>query len=190
MRTTLVSLVIIAGCAGGGAEPGSDLYTLDLARYAPDQTPSALKIANETVVLPLGVGPQEQALSVQMPGELVALYTRIGCSVAPDEWLGAAGVTPARVPVTAPVHLVEVTVDQLTGTGVTASPDELARATCVSFRRPDGKWHASARSTQITMTGATIRTEFALDAPDATALAVFLPTYTYVSRVTYRVTSQ
>jgi hypothetical protein len=190
MRTTLVSLVIIAGCAGSGAEPGNDLYTLDLAGYSPGQTPPALKIANETVVLPLGVGAREQTLSAQAPGELVALYTRIGCNVDPDEWLGAGGVTPAPLPATAPVHLVEVTVEQLAGTEVTASPDALASATCVSFRRPDGRWHASARSTKITMTGATIRTEFALDAPDATALAVFLPTYTYVSRVSYRVTSQ
>jgi hypothetical protein len=193
MRTKLLSLAILmaSACSGGGAEPGDDLYTLDLARYSPGQTPSALSIANRTLLFPLGVGPREQTLSAEAPGELVALDTRVGCNVNPQEWFGAGGVMPVRLAATAPVHLVEVTVDQFTDhVSVTASPEALAKATCVSFRTPDGRWHDSSRASKTTVTGAAVRTEFTLEAMDANAVVIFLSTYTYVSQVTYRVAGE
>jgi hypothetical protein len=190
MKITLMTLAILAfgACSGGGTEESGERdYTLDLSRYSPDQKPPALRISNETVVFPLAVGPTVQVLSGDAPGALVAHDTRVGCWVNPDEWIGQGGAVPARVPATPPVRLLEVTVDQLGGEGVTEAPRQLADRTCVSFRSQDGRWHAFAAPSIITVTGESVRTAFALDAEDANAVAIFLPTYTFVSRVSYRV---
>jgi hypothetical protein len=184
MRILLAMAILTAACSGANEEAGEAVYTLDLAAYSPGQTPAALKIANETVVFPLGVGPREQALTGAAPGDLVALYTRVGCAVEPEEWIGTNGAVPAHIPATAPVHLVAVTVDELSDGGT--SPRGLADGTCVSVRWRDGTWHPSARPSQVTVEGVSVRAEFALDVESATAAAIFLPTYTYVSRVSYR----
>lgn len=189
MKIALVAAAIItlAACSGGSqGESGESLYTLDLATYWPGENPSALRVSNETLVFPLGVGPTAQTLSGAAPGSLMAVYTRVGCTVDPNEWIGPGGTVPVQLPTTAPVRLVEVTVDQVGDPGRPASLDQLADATCVTFRSADEVWRPLARSSNVTVTGQSVRTEFALDAGNATAAAIFLPTYTYVSKVSYR----
>jgi hypothetical protein len=193
MKVRLFALAImgLGACSGGAADESGDReYTLDLATYRPGQDPAALIIANETLAFPLGVGPMTQVLSASAPGDLKALYTRVGCWVDPNEWIGTGGVAPADLPVAAPVRLVGVTIDQLGGVGVTLSRDQLAAATCVTYRSPGGVWHPFVRSPTVTLAGDAIRTEFTVDAAEATAVAIFLPTYTYVSKVAYRLTGE
>lgn len=191
IRKAIVLAVLLAGsgCGGGGADPpgGDATFTFDLSRYHPGQTPPALRVANSTLAFPLGRGPATQVLSETAPGELVVAYTRVGCWVEPEEWIGAMGPAAVRVDAGGPVHLAEVVVDQVLDPLITATPQALAEGTCVTYRTPQGKWRAVIRPTRVTTTAGSVRTSFGVDAAGVDAAAIFLPSYTHVSRVSYRV---
>jgi hypothetical protein len=175
------------GVGGVGTGEGT-VYTLDLKGFATTQTPSGLEIANETLAFPLALGPTEQLLSRANPGDLVVAGTRVGCWVDPEEWIGTDGVVPIQLPEAHPVALTEVTIDQFVGVGVTATPRELAERTCLTLKSQGGQWMPFLQPQKITMLSAdSVRAEFVVDRISAGSAAIFLPTYTNVSTISYRV---
>jgi hypothetical protein len=144
-----------------------------------DFAPS-LTIANTTLVFPLTQTPARRSLSESEPGDLIIDYTRVGCWVDPEQYLGAVDVTSAHE-----ARLTLVTISQ----DVSASrpSTELAKETCLSVRRPDGTWQPLLQSTNVTITDSSLQLEFAVSITTADAAAIFLPTYTSVSNVTYTI---
>jgi hypothetical protein len=174
------------GCSGGdGAAP--TIFTFDLSQYDPGRAPPSLAIANQTLVFPLDVQqPPLRSLSVSAPGDLRAVYTRVGCWVDPEAWIGGSGAAPVTLPATPPARLDEVTVEHDIDPSVTASPAALAQGTCVSVRSAAGLWQPFVLASQVVVTADAVRLTFALRAAAADAVAIFLPTYTYIARVSYR----
>lgn len=187
-RALLIAMISVAiGCGGAGAGEGT-LYTLDLADFGTTQTPGGLEIANETLAFPLALGPTEQSLSLANPGDLVVAYTRVGCWVDPEAWVGTDGVVPIQLRQAQPVALTEVTIDQFVGVGVTSTARQLAESTCLTLKSQGGHWMPFLQPQKITMLSAdSVRAEFVIDRISAESAALFLPTYTYVSRISYRV---
>ena len=148
--------------------------------------PPLMHIANETLVFPLAVGPQEQAPTDVAPSELQRVYTRVGCWIEPEAWIGAQGAGPVHVPAVAPVRMIQLTVDHVASSTVVESLASLAAHTCVSIRS-GGIWRAFHAPSQIVTTVDSAHTEFAFDGADGDAVAIFLPTYTYLSKITYRI---
>ena len=181
------------GCSGAGknqpdvgAGEGT-VYTLDLKGFGTTQTPGGLGIANETLAFPLALGPTEQSLSPANPGDLVVAYTRVGCWVDPEAWIGTDGMVLVQLRQAQPVVLTQVTIDQFVGVGVTASPRELAERTCLTLKSQGGTWMPFLQPQKITLSTDSVRAEFIIDRTTADSAALFLPTYTNVSAISYRV---
>lgn len=172
-----------AGAGGAGGSAGEpDVYTLDLTGFG-TQAPVGLAVANETLVFPLAREAQTQALSESNRGDLVVEYTRVGC------W---AGVDPTRytfhVREVERVPVLRVTIDQFVGAGGTITPQQLADGTCLSLQAQDGTWAPFLRADRAELVSDyVIRVEFAVDEVRTSGAAIFLPTYTTVSSISYRV---
>src|SRR5262245_55484884 len=177
------------GTGSGGVGTGEGtVYTLDLMEFGTTQTPGGLQIANRTLAFPLALGPTEQALSLANPGDLVVAYTRVGCWVDPEAWIGTDGAVPIQLPQTQPAALTEVTIDQFVAVGVASSPSQLAEGTCLTLRSQGGPWMPFLQPQKISLSSAdSVRAEFVIDRTSAESAAIFLPTYTSVSRISYRV---
>jgi len=194
-QSLLIAMMSVAiGCGGVGTGSGGvgngegTVYTLDLKEFGTTQTPGGLGIANETLAFPLALGPTEQSLSLANPGDLVVAYTRVGCSVDPEAWIGTDGVVPIQLQQAQPVALTEVAIDQFVGVSVTATPHQLAERTCLTLKSQGGQWMPFLQPQKVTLLSAdSIRAEFVIDRISAESAAIFLPTYTYVSRISYRV---
>lgn len=177
------------GTGNGGIGIGEGtVYTLDLKDFGTTQTPGGLGIANETLAFPLALGPAEQSLSLANPGDLVVAYTRVGCWVDPEAWIGTDGVVPIQLRQAQPVALTEVSIDQFVGVGVTSTPRQLAESTCLTLKSQGGQWMPFLQPQKITLLSTdSVRAEFVIDRIGAESAAIFLPTYTNVSRISYRV---
>lgn len=177
------------GTGSGGVGTGEGtVYTLDLKEFGTTQTPGGLQIANRTLAFPLALGPTEQSLSLTNPGDLIVAYTRVGCWVDPEAWIGTEGTVPIQLRQAQPVALTEVTIDQFVGVGVTSTPSELAAGTCLTLKSQGGQWMPFLQPQKITLLSTdTVRAEFVIDRISADSAALFLPTYTYVSTISYRV---
>jgi hypothetical protein len=176
------------GTGDGVATGEGTVYTLDLKDFGTTQTPGGLGIANETLAFPLALGPTEQSLSLANRGDLVVAYTRVGCWVDPEAWIGTDGVVPIQLHQAQPVALTEITIDQFVGVSVTSTPRQLAESTCLTLRSQAGQWMPLLQPQKITLLSAdSVRAEFVIDRISAESAAIFLPTYTYVSRISYRV---
>jgi hypothetical protein len=175
------------GCGGVGTGEGT-VYTLDLKEFGTTQTPGGLQISNRTLAFPLALGPTEQSLSLTNPGDLVVAYTRVGCSIDPEAWIGTEGVVPIQLRQVQPVALTEVTIDQFVGVGVTSTPSGLAQGTCLTLKSQGGQWMPFLQPQKITLLSTdSVRAAFVIDRISADSAALFLPTYTYVSTISYRV---
>jgi hypothetical protein len=180
------------GCGGAGKDQSGGgvgtVYTLDLKEFGTTQTPGGLQIANEALAFPLARGAAEQSLSLANPGDLVVAYTRVGCWVDPEAWIGTEAVVPIQLRQVPAVALTEVTVDQFVGVGVTSTPNQLAEGTCLTLKSEGGQWMPFLQPQKITPLSAdSVRAEFVIDRMSADSAALFLPTYTYVSTIAYRV---
>lgn len=177
-----------AGASGGVGTGEGMVYTLDLKEFGTTQSPGGLAIANETLAFSLALGPTGQSLSRANPGDLVVAYTRVGCGVDPEGWIGADGVVPIQLHQAHPVAVTEVAIDQFVGVGVTENPSQLAESTCLTLKSPGGPWMPFLHPQTITLLSAdSVRAEFVIDRTGAESAAIFLPTYTFVSRISYRV---
>ncbi len=91
-------------------------------------------------------------------------YTRVGCSVDPEAWIGTDGVVPIQLRLAQPVALTEVTIDQFVGVGVSATPRQLAEATCLTLKSQGGQWMPFLQPQKITLLSAdSVRAEFVID---------------------------
>jgi len=173
---------------GGSSEgDGGTLYTFDLAGFGTSETPG-LNIANETLAFPLALGPAVQSLSQANPGDLVVAYTRVGCWIDPVEWFGSDDSPPIELPQAEPVVLTHVTIDQRLEAGVTGTPSDLAEQTCLTLESPEGAWSPFLEPQTVTQLSAdSVRAEFVIDGTLAEGAAIFLPTYTTVATISYRV---
>jgi hypothetical protein len=194
LRAALVMTValIAPGCSDGSPPgeappPGEHTVTFDLGQYEPGHDPSTLVAANNTLVFPLVDGPAQQALSHEKPGDLVVAYTRVGCTVDPNDWIGPAGAVPVQVRSTPAAHLTRITIEQSARTTSASTARQLAENTCVSLRLPAGAWQPFLRPSTITTTGDSARAEFVVAATSADAAAIFLPLYTDISKITYSI---
>ncbi len=191
-RLIVLSFALLAGIAGCGDDPGQApeqddvAYSFDLANYQPQGTPPVMQIANQTVAFPLGVGPLTQALSETASGELQRVYTRVGCQIDPEAWIGDQGAVPIRVPSVTPVRTIQVAVDHAASRFIFDSLDALAARTCVSIRSA-GTWRSFHAPSRIVTTADSAHVEFTFDGAEADAAAIFLPTYTYLSTISYRI---
>ncbi|NUP09691.1 MAG: hypothetical protein HOW73_26905 [Polyangiaceae bacterium] len=172
-------LVIVASAGCNDQEPTDTdpgLYTLRLDHYETTEPPGPLDIANETLMLPLGRGAVEQELTREAPGDLVVAYTRIGCDI--DDLEGHIGSASDEISAGPFVRLREISIEQVS-TGV-------ADQTCFSYRSRDGSWHAQIAPTSVDDDGEIETSTLVLDADEVDAVAIFLPTYTEVTGITYR----
>jgi len=178
-------VVATGGAATGGG--GGTLYLFDLTGFGTTEAPG-LQIANETLAFPLALGSTEQSLSLTNPGDLIVAYTRVGCSIDPEEWIGMDGVAPIPLPAAEPVALTHLTIDQFVGLSVTATAQSLAEGTCLTLKAQGGPWLPFLQPETITLlSDDSVRAEFVIDGTIAEGAALFLPTYTYVSSISYRV---
>jgi hypothetical protein len=181
-------ILLQLACSGSPVGIGGEgTVTLDLSAYQPGHVPSALSLANQTLAFPLVVGPPSvRAISEDVPGDLQVLYTRVGCWVDPDGWIGSMGTVPVELPATPTASVNSITIDHLYSPEIAASLAELADETCVSVRGPDGVWGPFLRPDNVAIVPASsARVHFSADGRVGNAVAIFVPTYTYVSQITY-----
>ena len=192
-RRSCLLLTVLAACAPGGsedsadsgestgagestgfAEPGAGLYTVRVAHYEPVDPPAPLRIANETLLVPLGRGAKLQDLTREAPGDLVVAYTRIDCSVGdPNPFLADHDPAVPRGPEVR-VRTIEV--------------DELATdfdGTCFAVR-VDGVWSLQTGPTAVEHRAADKTTTLALDSR-ADTVAIFFPLYADVTAIHYQI---
>ncbi len=193
--TTMIVLEL--ACSGAEARHSSDgaametggegTMTLDLSSYLSGHVPAALRVSNETLAFPLVLGaPSVRTLSQDAPGDLQVVYTRVGCWVDPEAWLGSTGTVPVTLPAIPPVSVTTITIDHLYSPDIAGSLAELADHTCVSVRAPDGVWGPFLRPDNVAITPDKFaQTHFSADGRTGDAVAIFLPIYTYVSQITY-----
>jgi hypothetical protein len=180
--TIALAISLGAGCnAGGGDGDEGTLYTLDVSSYEPDQTP--LRISNETLVLPLALGETTQSLSRDAPGDLILAYTRVGCWID-DPGGHVRGWPPREVPA---VRLTQIGIvqeaDPITGS--------LASGACFAYRTAeDGAWHGLLPIFPTSASTQTSTASASLDVTGVDAAAIFLPLYSYVSKITYRASEE
>lgn len=144
-----------------------------------------LPIANTTLIIPLALDqPALRTLSAGATGDVLVAYTRVGC------WADAPAVLgPNRgiaIRATPPVRLTSVAIAQVAGDNVTGSLDQLADQNCVSLRSPEGTWQPSLEPAMVSIDGDVVRLGFDAASALTDAVAIFLPTYTNVSRIDYR----
>jgi hypothetical protein len=120
----------------------------------------------------------------------VLAYTRVGCRVDPEGWIGPDGAVPVSVLPAAPGRLTRIVVEHAHDQLMTDTLPGRARSTCVSHRSPGGRWQPFTMPAAVTVDGRSARAEFILDGVPADAVAIFLPTYAYLSRITYELGPQ
>ena len=179
----LLSAVPI-GCVGNVDEPRTSMQTADTSTHVFDLTDyegvgTPLRIANTTLVFPLDATPAVSKPSRSEPGNLLIAYTRVGCWITDP----AAHVGTSLPGSPVPVRLRRIVIEQSA-----SHPGDLAalaKETCFSYRDRDGVWHALQAPTTSVVNAQRSTSEIVLDVPDATAVAIFLPTYSNVWKVTY-----
>ena len=159
---------------------GGVTVSFDLRRYAQGES---LFIANETLVFPLARSPSQRVLSESAPGDLVIAYTRVGCGVDPERWIGSMGAVPVSIVPTAASALTAVAIvfDQTTQALTTG---EWAQTTCLSFRH-EGTWQPFTRPSRVDTTATATTVTFAPAGAISDAAAIFLPAYASVSGISY-----
>lgn len=143
-----------------------------------------LPIANETIIFPpaLDQAPS-RTLSERETGDVLVAYTRVGCRVDPEAFIGQNRGLAVRP--TPPVHLASVTIEQ-SGDGVSSSLAQLGEQTCLSVRPPGGTWQPFLEPAVVTIDDDIVLVRFETASALTDAVAIFLPTYTNISRITYR----
>jgi hypothetical protein len=97
-------------------------------------------------------------------------------------------VVPIQLRQAQPVALTQVTIDQFVAVGVTSNPRQLAEGTCLTLKSQGGQWMPFLQPQKITLLSTdSVRAEFVIDRTTADGAAIFLPTYTYVARISYRI---
>lgn len=172
--------LVVAGCAEDPVpeEPEEGLYTLQLDHYEETDPPTPLRIANDTLVVPLGRGALTQVLTLNAPGDLILEYTRVGCGID-DPDFRLREVDETRLPAGPYVQLTTISIDEISGEG--------GDGTCFSYRSRDGSWHALLQPSEVVDDGERRTSSLILDVEDVDAVAIFLSTYTQVSQITYRI---
>jgi hypothetical protein len=168
------------GGAPATSPDGKVTVSLDLRHY---ERGESLFIANDTLVFPLAPSPSQRVLSESAPGDLVIAYTRVGCNVDPERWIGSMGVVPVTVVPTAPSTLMTVTI-VFDPTTQALSTGEWMQTTCLSFRH-EGTWQPFTRPNQVDATATATTVKFAPAGAVSDAAAIFLPSYANVSGISY-----
>lgn len=184
--TTLAAVSAgLGGACSGDSEKGAAVHSLDLTRYDPGETPPSLRIANETLILPLRPGAPSRTLSRAEPGDLQIIYTRVGCWISePQSTLTRADIS---VPSQPPVDLLGVSIEQELGAMSSITLQELGQQTCLTYRTAAGSWKPLIAPTSIATRTNEVRTEFTPPTVEADAFAIFFPLYSNVKRITYTV---
>lgn len=176
----VVACLVLLGCGsehGDPAAPPTEGVTFDLRHYDGD---AALFASNRTLLFPLRKGDATFALSRSSPGDLEVLYTRVGCWIDdPGRLLGSLTPIESR-------HLASISIEIVRGSaGPREDLEKLARDTCFTYRTPDGAWHSLLAPTRVAVTESSAIAELSLDVPNADAVAIFLPTWVNIARVSY-----
>jgi hypothetical protein len=164
----------------GNAPESDDTYVIEF-----DGRPG-LFIANATLAVALTRGPAVRQFVPAPPGDVtpadvVLQYTRIGCTIDdPDYWIGGAALTP-----TPSTPLRRVTITQHEDLANVSTAQQLADATCLSVRPAEGGYSPLIQYSTLKPGDASVEVTFDVQATSVDAFALFLPTYTLVSRVTY-----
>jgi hypothetical protein len=186
-----IACVALWGCStttsNANADASVPLHTFDLGHYSPDRSDSTLAIANKTLAFPLGLGEPVQALSASMPGDLVEVYTRVGCSIQdPARVIGLGAYAEVHLPSVSSVHLTQISIEELRNASSDPTSRQLGEQTCFTYRSSANEWRALIPPSRLMVHGDRVIAEVDLDVRDAEAVAIFLPTFTHVSKITYR----
>lgn len=187
-RLALGVLFMVTACGDNTVEEilADGVYTLDLTNYDPGENPPSLRIANETLLMPLRTGAQHASLSRSTPGDLRVLYTRVGC------WLlNPQSSIDGRMPLPRQnsARLANLAIEQERDATNVFTLQTLADETCFSYRTLDGNWHDLQKPTHVMKMEETNRVNVELALPDveADAFAILLPTWTNVRQVSYTI---
>ncbi len=154
-------------------------YVLDTSRYEPEEPRAPLRIANETLLIPLGAGSTAQELTREAPGDLIVSYTRRTCPVIEvDDVLTMEGTA---LPHGDEVRLLEVTIEELPEYGIVDDA-----STCFSLRI-DGRWRDPLPASRVESADGKKVSTLTFDSEGVDGLAIFLATYTSVTEVRYQI---
>jgi len=172
------SLSLVVGCSGAPErEPTSEhRYTVDVSQYSAPNEPASLFIPNKNLALPLEA--KSLTLTEAEPGSLQSIYSRSYCEV---------GQTPPELPGWDTAQLLDVPPVHLTAVSITTAFDgnDITRKPSFALRDSAGHWSGCEPSTQFAVNNKTLTATLLVDAADATHVAFFPDTYTYVQSITY-----
>jgi hypothetical protein len=179
MRLKIIWLgaALAVGCDGTEESPlDQHRYTVDVSHYAASNEPPSLFIPNENLALPLEA--KDLSLTEANPGALQAVYTRSYCE---------AGHLPTELPSWDDVELMAVTPVHLTSVRITIAFDgnDLIRKPSFSVRSAGGTWSSCTVATDIAKDATSLTASLPVDVADATDVAIFPDTYTYVHEISY-----
>lgn len=165
------------GCGGAGDDDSTTThrYTVDVSHYASNDPPG-LFIPNENLALPLEA--KNLTLTESEPGSLQSIYSRSYCE---------AGQTPPELPGWDTAQLLDVPPVHLTAVSITIAFDgnDLLRKPSFSVRDSAKNWSGCVPATQVATNSRTLTATLAIDATDATLVAIFPETYPYVQSISY-----
>jgi hypothetical protein len=175
----------VSGSAGS-VPPNDGVYVIEFSE--PDQRDGkpGLLITNSTLAIALTRGPAVRQFSPAPPGDVtpadvVVHYTRIGCSIDdPDSWIGGAALTPAPS-----TQLMRVTVTEHEDLDGVTNALQLVDQTCLSVRQAEGGYQRLIQYDTLQPGDRSMEATFEVQAPSVDAFALFLPTRTRISRVSY-----
>jgi hypothetical protein len=176
LKIGLVAAVLAVGCGGSNEDlTGTHRYTVDVSRYVADNEPPSLFIPNQNLALPLEA--KDLSLTDADPGSLQTVYTRSYCEIGhlPSELPGWDDVDLMQV---APVHLTSVRIT------VAFDGNDLIKKPTFSVRSA-GAWSGCRLATDIAKNSTSLTAALSVDVADATDVAIFPDTYTYVHEISY-----
>jgi hypothetical protein len=169
---------LLVGCGGAGDDEATTTqrYTVDVSHYTAPNEPPGLFISNANLVLPLEA--KDLTLTSAEPGSLESIYSRSYCET---------GQTPPELPGWDTAQLLDVAPVHLTAVSITVAFDgnDLLRKPSFSVQDSAKNWSGCTPATQVASNDRTLTATLAIDAADATLVAIFPETHTYVQRISY-----
>jgi hypothetical protein len=176
LQIAFLGAALAVGCGGSQEDsPGLHRYTVDVSQYTAPNEPPSLFIPSSNLALPLEA--KDLSLTDANPGSLQAVYTRSYCE---------AGHVPTELAGWDNVELMEVTPVHLTSVRITIAFDgnDLVKKPSFSVRSA-GTWSSCTVATDVAKNSTSLTATLPVDVADATDVAIFPDTYTYVHEISY-----
>jgi hypothetical protein len=173
-----------ASGSAGNVSVSDGTYVIEFSEPDPPDEQPGLFIANSTLAIALTRGPAVRQFSGAPPGDaadVVLQYTRVGCRIDdPNSWIGEAALTAAPS-----TQLMRVTITEHADLAGISTALELVDQTCLSVRQAGGAYQPLIQYSTLQPGDGSMEATFDVHATSVDAFALFLPTYTSISRVSY-----